>query len=418
MSDFSFDTLKKDYNNLRKLIEITKLINATLDIGKLLKAVMKAIKDILHTEASSLLFYDELTDELVFKAVTGEKSDMLSEQYRFKTSQGIAGWCAANREALIANDVYSDPRFNPNFDKITGFKTNAIICAPLLFKGKLIGVIEGVNPIGRVMFTENDMKLFTLFAEQAVMAVQNAIIFEKSIERTKMQHEISSAQKLFEPFLKPITIERDEINTTMICRPAGEFCGDIFTSRSEKDHVAIMLADAGGYSLPGAITASYIAGKITAFGRVCRNCSEVIRYFQSSRKDITVPKEASIFYAHLFTNRNCLEYTLSGNIRLILVQDRKIKLIKANSDINTGTIKRSKIEFSKGDTAIIFTEGVTRIKNKHGEQFGIKRLASLVQTDLSSNEILDTIIQQTSLFSHKLRTFEDISMICIKRNQD
>ncbi|MDA3901390.1 MAG: GAF domain-containing protein [Spirochaetes bacterium] len=415
MSDYSFDTLKKDYNNLQKLIEITKLINATLDIGKLLNTVMEAIKDILHTEASSLLFFDEMTDELVFKAVIGEKSDLLTEQYRFKTSQGIAGWCAANKETLIVNDVYPDPRFNPNFDKITGFKTNAIICAPLLFKGKLIGVIEGVNPIDRDDFNEDDMKLFTLFAEQAVMAVQNAIIFERSIERTKMQHEISSAQKLFEPFLKPITIDRDGMNITMISKPAGEFCGDIFTSRSEEDHIAIMLADAGVISLPGAITASYIAGKITAFGRVCRNCAEVIRYFHSSLKDIAVPKENSIFYGQLFTANNSLEYTASGTINLLLVKNNSVKLIKANSDLISGSIKRSRLEFNPGDTALIFTEGVTLLKNKHGESFGLKRLAKLIDPARSSSDILDSITQQTSLFSQNLKTFEDVTLMCIKR---
>ena len=66
------ELLKRQNKNLTLLTEITKMINATLDIGKLLSAVMNAIKEIMNTEASSLLFYDETTDELVFKVALGE----------------------------------------------------------------------------------------------------------------------------------------------------------------------------------------------------------------------------------------------------------------------------------------------------------------------------------------------------------
>jgi sigma-B regulation protein RsbU (phosphoserine phosphatase) len=410
----NIEKLEKDNQNLKKLIEITKIINATLDIGKLLNAIMEAIKNILNTEASSLLFYDEKTDELVFKAAVGEASQKLTEKYRFRTTIGIAGFCAANRESLIVNDVYSDDRFNPQFDKMTGFTTRAVICCPLLFKGKLIGVVEGINPVGRDEFNTEDLQIFNLFGEQAVMAVQNAIVFEESIERNKMKYEISSARMIFEPYLEPVTHMRDGINVTMITRPGGEFSGDIFTSREENDHIAIMLADSGKSSLPGSITASYIAGKITAFARVCKSSSEILRFYSKSQRDIEIPENSSLFYGKLYTKESKLEFSSTGTICILHINNGKIKLIRANSNIQAQTVKKSILSIEKDDVLLLFTEGITRLRDVSGEPFGIKNVAKNIDASKKTGEIIFDVLRATKLYSKDYLSFIDQTLICIK----
>lgn len=414
MTDDSEQSLSHEIQRLKKLVEITRIINSTLDIGKLLQTVMESIKEILNAEASSLLFYEEESDALIFKTVTGSESEILSEQYRFSITEGIAGWCAAHRKPLMVNDVYSDSRFNPSFDKITGFKTEAIICAPLLFKGKLIGVVEGVNPLGRKDFEQADMDIFNLFAEQAVTAVQNAVLFEKSIERTKLLHEINSAYELFEHFQQPVTLERDDIHVTMLSRPGQEFSGDIFTSRNEKEHFGIMLADSGQRSLCGAITASYIAGKITAFARACKNSSDIFQHYSNSQKDIPIPQKHSILYGQLFTAKSIFEYSLTGSIQVLLFKDGKTRLIKANSNLATNSIKRTRLTLEKGTVLLAFTTGITELKNRHGELFGIKRLAASVNPSKSTDTILNNILERTNAYHENYLSFNDQTLICIK----
>ena len=62
-----YEYLEKQNQNLSKLIDINSIINSTLDIGKLLTIIMEIIKDIMGTEASTLLLYEDDTSELVFK---------------------------------------------------------------------------------------------------------------------------------------------------------------------------------------------------------------------------------------------------------------------------------------------------------------------------------------------------------------
>jgi len=116
--------LERQLFNLSKLVEINRIINSTLDMAKLFTIIMEIIKEIMETEASTLFLFDEKTNELVFKVALGEAGDKLQEKYRVAIGQGIAGWVAKERKGVYVNDVYLDERFDPNFDKQTGFTTN------------------------------------------------------------------------------------------------------------------------------------------------------------------------------------------------------------------------------------------------------------------------------------------------------
>ena len=185
--------LERQLHNLSKLVEINSIINSTLDIGRLLQIIMEIIKDIMETEASTLLLYEEQSRDLVFKVALGEAGRELQEKYRIRMGQGIAGWVAERRKVVYINDVYHDERFDRNFDKMTGFTTKSILCAPLLFKGKLLGVIQAINPRNKPGFDDEDVVLFNAFGNQAALAVQNAFFFQNAIEEERINNELTAA---------------------------------------------------------------------------------------------------------------------------------------------------------------------------------------------------------------------------------
>ena len=179
------ENLERKLDNLTKLVDINSIINSTLDMGKLLNIIMEIIKEIMETETSTMLLYEEETDDLVFRVALGEAGDKLTERYRVAMGQGIAGWVAQKRKPVIVNDVYKDERFDPEFDKSTGFVTRSILCAPLLYKGRLLGVIQAINPLNKAGFDSADRSLFLVFSDQAALAVQNAIFFSNAFLNQK-----------------------------------------------------------------------------------------------------------------------------------------------------------------------------------------------------------------------------------------
>lgn len=405
---------EKRYSDLLKLIEITKIINATLDIGKLLTNVMESIKGILVSEASSLLFYDERTKELIFKVATGDKGEKLTEKYRFKDTEGIAGWSARNKKAIIVNDVYSDQRFNPTFDKITGFKTEAIICAPLLFKGKLIGVAEGVNPIGRKIFTEDDMYLFNLFAEQAVMAVQNAITFETSIERIKLQTEMDEARASFDQIIKDDHFISGDVEFAVATYSARQFSGDFYVSRKDDQGVSFLLTDSGTRGLTGAIkgcfSSGYLAGQLNN-KRAPGSCLE--RFYNDDIVNELLQSGSNTVMLFSIEDRQ-MTYASAGSIHLLLFRRSKIMKMRTNCNPSAGEFSTRRMKFEKGDLFVAFTEGITAISNKKAKRFGIEGVLRSVDHQLGAQENLDVIVKCVNEHADKLIKFDDITLLCVK----
>jgi PAS domain S-box-containing protein len=102
----------------------------------------------------------------------GARSDDLSE-IRVKQGQGIAGWVALHGEPLIINDVYADKRFYSDADRRSGFRTNSMICIPLLVEQRTIGVLQAINR-QHGEFTERDLQLLKAIGGPLAAAIENA----------------------------------------------------------------------------------------------------------------------------------------------------------------------------------------------------------------------------------------------------
>ncbi len=162
--------------DLSKILEINKIITSTLDLKTLLNLIMTEATKIVNAQASSLMLLDEKTHQLYFDIAIGEKGTQL-KQIRLNLGEGIAGWVAENAQAVIVNDVKKDKRFFPKIDEKINFKTESILCVPLLIKNHIIGVMEVINALDKKGFTDEDKDILLSFASQAAIAIENARLF-------------------------------------------------------------------------------------------------------------------------------------------------------------------------------------------------------------------------------------------------
>jgi len=171
----SISSLQELYTKLNTLVDVTKHFRDTLYLDILLNSVVKSAMELLKTEAGSLLLFDEKGD-LRFKILIGERGQSIKERVVLP-GEGISGWVAMNGMPAIVNDAYGDPRFNPEFDKESGFVTRSILCVPLIYEGKTIGVLEVLNKIGGD-FDISDQKILFSLADQAAISIAQSKFHE------------------------------------------------------------------------------------------------------------------------------------------------------------------------------------------------------------------------------------------------
>lgn len=157
-----------------QLLEMTNALSYELNLGNLLLKIMHTTRGLLSAERCTLFMYDEKTDELWARATEGSDTKDL----RFPSHLGIAGSVFTSGDTINIPDAYADARFNPEVDKKTGFHTESILCMPIKNKeGHIIGVTQVLNKHGGP-FTAIDEKRLAAFSAQAVIALENARLFE------------------------------------------------------------------------------------------------------------------------------------------------------------------------------------------------------------------------------------------------
>lgn len=145
-------------------------ISPKTDVYNLIKQVLMLAIEAVGSENGTLMLVDEDTRELVFVEVIGEAREKLLH-YRLAEGDGIASWVISNRKPRLVEDVRYDADYSAKVDAISGFKTQTIICAPLVDGERSIGAIELVNTINGGPFTEGDKDVLQLVARLAAVAI-------------------------------------------------------------------------------------------------------------------------------------------------------------------------------------------------------------------------------------------------------
>jgi adenylate cyclase len=157
------------------ILEVSNDLAGELKLELLIARIMRTTADLLNAERSTLFVYDRKTNELFSLFAEG---DMVRE-IRLPSNRGIAGAVFTSGVAENIPDPYSDPRFNPEVDKATGFVTRSILCQPIFDKhGGRIGVTQILNKRDAAAFTAKDEARLRAFSAQIAVCLENARLFD------------------------------------------------------------------------------------------------------------------------------------------------------------------------------------------------------------------------------------------------
>lgn len=165
---------------LKTLVDILTTANSHLQPEEVMRSVMERIQQIIPCEAWSVLILDNNAENTLSFAVAYGPGTPELQNHKVLFGQGIAGWVAKNRKPVIVNDVKDDPRFLDRIDKDTQFNTHNVLCAPLVSRGRTIGVLEMLNHREPGGFTEDELEIILTLVNPAAVAIENAYLFQKA----------------------------------------------------------------------------------------------------------------------------------------------------------------------------------------------------------------------------------------------
>ena len=155
-----------------RLVQAALRVNSTDDLESVCRHILEGARGVLRSEAASLMLVDETKRTLEWFSVLGEAGEVL-EKHDLSLDEGVAGWVARTGESLLLADPTSDPRFCGRIDALSGFVTRSLLCVPMVAQGRVLGVLELLNPPEGLPYTPDDVRKAQAFASLSAMALQN-----------------------------------------------------------------------------------------------------------------------------------------------------------------------------------------------------------------------------------------------------
>jgi adenylate cyclase len=172
---------RQQARKLAILLDVMNSLTKERNLDVLLQRIMQKTSEVMEADRSTLFLLDEEKQEIWSKVAQGAAM----KEIRVPFGAGIAGHVAKTGETVNIPDAYQDPRFNPEVDRRTGYRTHTILCMPMKSpEGKIVGVVQVLNKREGV-FTHEDEELLDALESQAAIAVENALLIEDIHKRMR-----------------------------------------------------------------------------------------------------------------------------------------------------------------------------------------------------------------------------------------
>ena len=187
-------------SRLRKLTEANRSLAEMESLGDLFPRLMDLAKEVTAAEASLLWLYNSESHFLEVVSISDDRfGDKAAELYKgsvkLRIGEGISGWVAQNRKAVMVEDAQSEPRFSKQADKQRGLTTRTLICVPLVYREELLGVLSVLNSKNKPFFDNEDLMLLESFADLAAVAIVRSRLLEHRIEQERFRAELRCCGK-------------------------------------------------------------------------------------------------------------------------------------------------------------------------------------------------------------------------------
>ena len=172
-SMIELERIKKLRQQEIEFLGVISEMTSDINIESLLQKVMYEATRMLGAERSTLFLNDKKTNELWSQVGQG----LGAMQIRLPNHLGIAGTVFTTGKSVNIPHAYADLRFNPSFDRKSGFFTRSILCVPITNKaGEIIGVTQVLNKKNGSFTAEDESRLKT-FTAQIAISLENASLF-------------------------------------------------------------------------------------------------------------------------------------------------------------------------------------------------------------------------------------------------
>jgi phosphoserine phosphatase len=405
---------------LEQVLEVTKQLARPFVLTDLLTQVVDAGRALLDADRGTVFLYAPETHELVAAVATG------MDELRFPADKGIVGEAARTREIVNVPDAYADPRFNPESDKSSGYRTRCLLTVPLIgFDDNLVGVLQLLNKKDGV-FGEQDERIAKALGAQCAVALQRAQITDQLVAKERIDRELAVAREIQMNFIPRKLPKPPGYDIGGLTNPAEETGGDTFDLIPLPDgKLLLLLGDATGHGVGPALSVTQVRAMARLAVRLGADLDSIFHNINDQlAQDLPSGRFVTGFLGILDPEKHRIDYHSGGQGPLLyftaadgVCDWRPATTIPMGMMESFRMSEQSDMVMDPGNIAGVISDGVFETENELGEQLGTERVGQLIRDnqEMPMAELAQLVFDEATAFGAHAPQADDITILLVRR---
>ena len=411
-----YTRVARQAQTLEVLNEISRELTSILDPDELLERISQLLRRIIDFQMFSVWLVNEHERVLEnrFALRFGER---FHPEQTIPLDRGLVGAAIASHRLVRASDVRKDPRYimiNP--------EARSEMAVPLIYKGKVIGVLD-IEHTRAHYFNDDHARALTTLAAQIAISIENARLYQRVAQQEqRLEQDLAMAREVQLRLLPPVKPKHKQAEFSARFIPARTIGGDLYDLiQYDPNRSAVALGDVSGKAAPAALYAALVSGIMRSAAGQSLSPSAMLKALNDSLQERKVDSQYVVMLYSVWNDDNrTLQIANAGASQPLISRSGEIETIKAEG-FPLGLFPNVEYEeftlaTQPGDSIIFFSDGITDATNDAEEMFGDDRLKAVVKKNHQkpATKIADAILAEVSKFQAGHEHFDDETVVVLK----
>ncbi len=406
--------------HLLTLYEITRAMNSSLDFDEVLNQAIDSIMLVTKAERGVLMIADDHTGEMHVRIARGVSGQTLQTEAPYSTT--IVNQVMETRQPLLTNNAMLDNRYSPG-QSIIMRGLRAILCAPMMVKERLVGVVYVDTSMRTGTFTEMDRDLLSAVAGQAGIAIENARLYQVAVEKGRLEREFQMAREM-QQALMPLRMPKlPGYDLCATWRAAREMAGDFYDAFVlTGDLLGIVIADVSDKGAPAALFMAVARSFIRSYAHAGLSPTETLgRTNDLILDDAESGMFVTVYHSVFQADGSCCNVNAGHNPPLLYRHATHSGEFMPRGGRAIGwfannPVKETMLTLEPEDMLIYYTDGLTEAENAEGDYYGEHRLveAVLQAAGQTADAVLEHIVHDVESFCAGVPLFDDLTLVVVR----
>jgi sigma-B regulation protein RsbU (phosphoserine phosphatase) len=411
-----YTRISRQARTLLLLNEIARELTSILKLDELFKRIGELLSRLIDYQMFSILLLDSAGEKLQHR-FSLRFQENIHLKHDIPIGKGVVGYAAEQKQSALVRDVKKDPRYIE-----TNPETRSELAAPLIYKDKVIGVLD-LEHTRRGFFTEDHERTITTLAAQIAIAIENARLYEEiARQERRLERDLAMARELQFRLLPPSLPTLANLEIAAKFSPARAIGGDLYDFLSySQSRTALVIGDISGKGAPAAIYAALVSGILRSHAPMEPAPAEMLAAVNYSLAERRIDGQfCSLIYSVWDDANRTLQIANSGLPRPVLCHKGKIQMIEATG-LPLGLFDDAEydefiFQAEPEDVFVFFSDGILDASNRAGELFGRTRVEKIIAecSTNSADSMVKSIFKAVADHAIGVETFDDQTVVAIK----